>query len=448
MKSKVVLLVASIVFSTTAFAQKDELKTLKKIYGREKISDSDMELYKTTLTAAEPLVAGSNEDDKVYFAYYKGVAPILELTSALLNPAKSTDPLLISKILSLDKVNQFVAVANATKEYEKKSGKQVYTSDINLKIIAIQPILVNYAVALLNIPNFKDASDLLVSIYDLDKTDVDKLYFAANYAVSAKEYDKALKYYQELKSLNYSGECTQYFGKNILTEKEDYFGNTPEAKVDRDKKVELKLYSNPRDEKIPSKRPEIFKNIALINVDLGKISEAKESFKSALSEMPNDSNLAISCSEFYLSQKEPSVSRNIILESIERNPKNVDLLFQLGVIYYNSNQPTEAKNSFLKVVEINPNYPNVYFNLALIILDDEKLINAKIIKLTDSQADMKKYNVLKKQLEEIYKIAIPYLKKANENNPENRDVLTTLINIYGALDMLDEAKALKAQLKK
>jgi len=36
MKSKVVLLVVSILLSTTAFAQKEELKTLKKIYAKEK----------------------------------------------------------------------------------------------------------------------------------------------------------------------------------------------------------------------------------------------------------------------------------------------------------------------------------------------------------------------------------------------------------------------------
>ena len=92
MKSKVLLLVSSILISSAAFAQKDELKTLKKIYGREKISDSDMELYKTTLVNGEPLIAGSTEEDKVYFAYYKAVAPVLEITSSLSNPAKSTDP--------------------------------------------------------------------------------------------------------------------------------------------------------------------------------------------------------------------------------------------------------------------------------------------------------------------------------------------------------------------
>ena len=36
MKSKVLLLVSSIILSTSAYAQKDELKTLKKIYGKEK----------------------------------------------------------------------------------------------------------------------------------------------------------------------------------------------------------------------------------------------------------------------------------------------------------------------------------------------------------------------------------------------------------------------------
>ena len=268
MKSKVVLLVASIVFSTTAFAQKEELKTLKKIYAKEKISDSDMELYKTTLTAAEPLVAGSNEDDKVYFAYYKGVAPILELTSALLNPEKNADPMLSSKILSVDKVNQFVAVANETRAYEKKTGKEVYTKEINQKVIFLKSIMVNYAVALSNIPNFKDASIVLAAIYYLDNNDLEKLYYAANYAVNSKDYNLSLTYYQLLKDKNYTGEGEAFYALNIKTQKEESFN----TKAERDLFIKAKTHEKPRDEKLASKRPEIFKNIALIRQHSSKLS--------------------------------------------------------------------------------------------------------------------------------------------------------------------------------
>ena len=69
-------------------------------------------------------------------------------------------------------------------------------------------------------------------------------------------------------------------------------------------------------------------------------------------------------------------------------------------------------------------------------------------KLGTSEKDNKKYEVLKKQREDVFKSAIPYLEKANELNPENEDVAITLLNVYSALEMTDKKKALKEKMKK
>ena len=444
MKNKVVLLVASIIFSTTAFAQKEELKTLKKIYAKEKISDSDMELYKTTLTAAEPLVAGSNEDDKVYFAYYKGVAPILELTSALLNPEKNADPMLSSKILSVDKVNQFVAVANETRAYEKKTGKEVYTKEINQKVIFLKSIMVNYAVALSNIPNFKDASIVLAAIYYLDNNDLEKLYYAANYAVNSKDYNLSLTYYQLLKDKNYTGEGEAFYALNIKTQKEESFN----TKAERDLFIKAKTHEKPRDEKLASKRPEIFKNIALIYVELGKSAEAKAAIQEARKENPNDVALILTEADLFLKEKDMVSYKRLIVEALEKNPSNADLVFNLGVISYNNKELVDAEKYYLKAIEVDPNYINAYLNLAILKLDAEKILIEKMNKLGTSAPEMKKYDVFKKQREDVYKSAIPYLKKVTELDSENIEAIKTLIGVYNALEMFDEAKVLKAQLKK
>lgn len=444
MKSKVLLLVSSIILSSTAIAQKNELKTLKKIYGKEKISDSDMELYKTTLTTAEALVAGSTEDDKVYFAYYKGVSPILEITSALLDPAKSADPTLYSKILSVDKVNLFAAAANAIKEYEKKSGKQVYTTDIDQKIIALKPILINYAVALSNIPNFKDAAIVLAAIYNLDNTDLEKLYYAANYAVNSKDYNLSLSYYLILKEKNYSGKGEVFYAINISSQKEETFN----SKSERELYLKAKTHEKPRDEKIPSKRPEIYKNIALIYLELGKSAEAKSAIQEARKENPDDVSLIISESNIYLKENDMVSYKKLITEALEKNPNNADLVFNLGVICYNNKELVDAEKYYLKTVEIDPKYLNAYLNLAILKLDSEKILIDKMNKLGTSAPEMKKYDVLKKQREEVYKSAIPYLKKVTELDSQNIEATKTLIGVYNALEMFDEAKVLKAQLKK
>jgi hypothetical protein len=140
MKSKVLLLVSSIILSTTAFAQKEELKTLKKIYAREKTSDSDMAEFKATLTKAESLVANSTEDDKVYFAFYKAMAPVLEMNLVMSKPENLNNPALLMKYLTVDNVNQLVTNLIATLDFEKKSGKQVYTKDIEETITSFTDV--------------------------------------------------------------------------------------------------------------------------------------------------------------------------------------------------------------------------------------------------------------------------------------------------------------------
>ena len=86
--------------------------------------------------------------------------------------------------------------------------------------------------------------------------------------------------------------------------------------------------------------------------------------------------------------------------------------------------------------------------MAILKLDAEKILIDKMNKLGTSTAEMKKYDVLKKQLEDVYKSAIPYLKKVVELDPQNIEAIKTLIGVYNAIEMFDEAKVLKAQLKK
>ena len=68
-------------------------------------------------------------------------------------------------------------------------------------------------------------------------------------------------------------------------------------------------------------------------------------------------------------------------------------------------------------------------------------------KLGTSAKDMKRYEVLKSKREELFKSIIPYLQKAVELDPKNIDVSKTLLNVYSALEMMPESKALKEKIK-
>jgi hypothetical protein len=95
---------------------------------------------------------------------------------------------------------------------------------------------------------------------------------------------------------------------------------------------------------------------------------------------------------------------------------------------------------------LDPKYINAYINMAAMKLEDEKAIIDGMNKLGTSADDMKRYNALKKKREDLFRSTIPYLAKAVELDPTNVDVAKTLLNVYSALEMTTEYKALKAKM--
>lgn len=437
MKKLFFVVVLSCLGSTTVFAQKDELKSLKKIYSRDEVSAKDAIEYKGLVQKVKPLAV--EESDKLYAAFYEANTPMIEIAAL----GAAATPEAMAALITPKKVTAYATASSALIEFEQKQGKKVHTDQILQRYQVAKNLLLNYVVVIGNQKKYADAAEVLYAMYIMDKKDAEKLYYAANYAVNSQDYDTALKYYDELKRINYSGEGTAYYAESVATLKEESFN----TKAERDKFVELKTHIKPRDEKIPSKRGEIYKNIALILVEKGQIEEAKKAIKDARVANPDDTTLIISEANLYLQTKDFTTYKQLVKESLQRDPNNKDLIFNLGVIAYNNKETADAENYYKRVIELDPNYANAYLNLAILKLDGEKDIVEKMNKLGTSAAENKQYDIYKKQREDMFKDALPYLKKTVELQANNIDAISTLYNVYRALDMETEAKATKARLK-
>ena len=120
MKTRIkhIVLAIAILVSVSSFAQKDELKALKRIYAKEVPSANDIADYKANLTKLEPLA--TEEGDKVYATFYKCMLPIVQIASygATITPAQ------MAGAYSLKAVKDLATGLNATLDYEKKTGKK------------------------------------------------------------------------------------------------------------------------------------------------------------------------------------------------------------------------------------------------------------------------------------------------------------------------------------
>jgi tetratricopeptide (TPR) repeat protein len=440
MKIKHIVLASTILVSVAAFAQKDELKALKKIYAKEEIKGNDLVEYKTLVAKVEPLA--TEESDKVYAGFYKAMVPILESMAI----DKTMTPIQVQaalmKLANPKLISDLAIGLNTTLDFEKKSGKKVYTDDIIETITNYKPTIVNIAVNLGNAKKYKEAADVLYAVYQLDKKDQDKLFYAASYAVNANDYDTALNYYNQLKELKYSGEGTVYWATSKASLKEETFSTRNE----RELFLKSGTHEKPRDEKIESKRGEIYKNIALILVQQGKIDEAKAAVAEARKENPSDSSLILTEADLYLKMNDFDTYTKLVNEALEQNPTNVDLIYNLGVISANANKIEDAQKYYKRALQIDSTYFNANLNLAELILRNDTKWVTEMNKLGTSEKDNKRYDALKAERNANFRSVLPYLEKAVEVKPEDDAAKKTLLSVYNALEMTAQYKALKAKM--
>ncbi|AOC93217.1 Tetratricopeptide repeat protein [Flavobacterium anhuiense] len=422
MKSKYVILASALLISVATFAQKDQIKNAEKA-----LKGGDAQGALAQLKDAESLIANAKDTEQAQYYFVQGNA-FLDLANKKVEEGKNL-------LAAADSYKKLIDV-------EKASGKQKYSTQAAASITNIKGLLINSAIADTQANKHVDGAKKLYQAYELDKKDTINLYYAASTAVNSQDFDLALPMYEELKKLNFSGKGTLYLAVNKANGNEDNFANAK----DRDLAIKLGTHEKPKTEAIPSKRGEIYKNLALILVQKGRTEDAKKAIADARKANPEDSSLILTEANLYLETKDFDMYKKLVGEALQKDPNNADLVFNLGVISAGAKNNADAEKYYLRAIEINPDYTNAYLNLAALKLEAEKPIIDEMNKLGTSAKDMKRYDVLKAQREAVFKGVIPYLKKANELDPKNEDVSKTLLGVYNALEMTAEAKALKAKM--
>lgn len=437
MNIKNLIIAGTVIISIASFAQKDELKTLKKLYTKDDVSATDIDTFKASATKLSLIAA--IDTDVAAASFYTALIPKLEIT-ALGNTATATQ---INGVLTSKKVNDLVDGIVGMLDFEKKSGKKNFTDEITKFSPQLKATLVNYAVYLGDQKKYKESSDVLYAVYKLDEKDPEKLYYAANYAINGADYDAALKYYQELKAIKYSGEGTVFYAMNKDKGKEESFT----SKQEREIYIKAGTHNAPRDEKIQSKRGEIYKNIALILVQNGKTAEAKTAISEARTENPDDVTLVTTEADLYYKLGDMETYKILINRAIDQNPNDANLVFNLGVVSANTKQLKDAEKYYRRAIEIDPKYVDAYMNLAEILLRGDEPIFNEMNKLGTSEKDNKRYEVLNAQRKAIFNSIVPLLEKALTVKDDNVAAQKTLLSMYKVLEMTDKVKELKAKMK-
>ncbi|WP_269223683.1 hypothetical protein [Flavobacterium sp. IMCC34518] len=422
MKKNYTIIGMLLLFAGTIQAQKSQIKSAEK-----EVNSGNPQDALIILKSIEYQVYNSKDEEKALFYYVQGNA-LLGLANKNVDEGKN----LTLAAQSFQEINKV----------ESESGKTNFYGQAKSTFKSLKEKLIKNAVSNSLQKKHIESATMFYEAYLLDQKDTINLYNTACAFVNGKDFISALKHYETLKSLNFSGIGNYYYAVNKATNIEERFLKM----YDRDNSVSSGTHEKPRNVIGVSKRGEIYKNIALIYFQNGDKLKAKNAILDARNKNPEDNSLALAEAELCLESKDYVTYKKLVGTISKNNPNDLDLLFNLGILSTKANNTIEAENFYLKAIAIAPKDTKSYVNLSILKLESVKPINEDMDKLGTSPVEMKKYDLLKSKKEEIYKSTIPYLKKVIEIDPNDIETSQSLLSVYNALEMTTEYNELKAKL--
>lgn len=263
MKRKFVMLSIVLLINAGIYAQKSQIKGAQVEYGSGRYQEA-FGILKST----EYLIYNSTDEDKSEFYFLKG------------NVLKA----MAGK--NIDMVNNMALACGAYQDLikaEYESGKFKYTLQANVALREMKSTLMNGAAADFKAGKFNESSEKSYNVYLFDKKDTLNLYNAASTSMTAKNYDNAIKYYEELKKINYSGKGIVFYATNKKTKDEESFVST----IVREEGINSGAYEKPRNVMSVSKRTEINKNLAFLYLEKNDLGKAEMYYNKVLEMDPN-----------------------------------------------------------------------------------------------------------------------------------------------------------------
>jgi len=409
---KNILSIGLSLITVVAIAQKKEVRDAGKAIEKGSYAEA-----KTLLTQAESMLGDANDNTKEDFYVFKG--------QAYLGTGEGTS------------IKDLMTASDAFKKANELGNAEAAAQGL----AGVTNSLIQSAIADQNAEQYEMAAEKLYAGYQLNPKDTLYLYFAASNAVTAKNYDTALKYYEDLKDLGYTGIETEYLAINKATGEEEAM-----PKAQRDIMIKTGEYINPEDRVAPSKAGEITKNIALIYIEQGRDEDAVSALEAAKEANPGDSSLLQTEADMYYRMGKKDKYKELMEQIVANDPENPTLYYNLGVTAYEMGDSDGAIEYYKKALKYNPEMAEARLNIAAAILAQEASIVEEMNTLGMSKADTKKYDELAEKRKEIYRSALPYLETVMENDPENLEAIRTTMNIYYQLGESEKADALQAKL--
>jgi tetratricopeptide (TPR) repeat protein len=155
-------------------------------------------------------------------------------------------------------------------------------------------------------------------------------------------------------------------------------------------------------------------------------TSALKALGQGISKYPQDKDLTTRQFNLYLMSGKASEAYAEAEKSIQLDPTNANLYLNKGILAEQLNKPAEAEAAYKKAIELNAGLFDAQYNMGTFYYNQGVEMNKKANDIKDNA----KYEAAKKQADEKFKVALPYLEKAFELNKKDTGVLQSLKVLY------------------
>ena len=161
---------------------------------------------------------------------------------------------------------------------------------------------------------------------------------------------------------------------------------------------------------------------------------------------PDNENLLIELINYYLTKGGTDAAQealDYVSLAKEQDPTNASYYYAEGILYDKIGKIEESIASYEEALERNPDYFDSNYNLGA------HHFNRGVNKVNECNEimDNAEYTKCKEEADAIFEIALPYMEKAHEINPEDISTMETLKLLYYRMKMMDKHEEMDKKLK-
>jgi len=192
--------------------------------------------------------------------------------------------------------------------------------------------------------------------------------------------------------------------------------------------------------KMGYKAPEIYAIASSALRKDGKTSEAKEIIELGRKSYPSDRALLLELVNMNIDAGDTKAAEASLSEAIAADPTNKQLYYVIGTIYIELKQDDKAEAALNKAIELDPGYADAQYQLGahLVTVAGQTKADASNLKLGDPN-----YEKMLAKGDEYYKKAIAPLEAYIAKNPNDKEVLKILSQIYRSLRNTEKSEEYK-----